>query len=332
MGGVIHRRPARPRRLGLLTGVERRAARPGIKPFPYAIGDRIAGDLTVIGHLATGRHGHLYQVWSAHDWCAYTCKIVSPDRVRDRRSLAALRREARIIRRLQHPNVIRSFGEGEHEGLPYLLMEYLEGPSVFDLLERLPNRRFPVSDAVRTAIHAGAGLAHLHRQGWLHLDLKPANLLLRDAVPVLSDFDAARRIDPGRRPTRAMGTDPYMAPEHIRRDPPTPAVDVYGLAAVLYELLTGRWPFEHVYAGEEVREGPERRYPQLGTAPAPSARAHVEEISPTLDDVVLRSLDADPAQRPSLHTLLMALAEELNDEVALWPQGVRTERRKEPRE
>jgi eukaryotic-like serine/threonine-protein kinase len=330
----MHRRqPAKPRRLGLLTGVERRSVRPGLKPFPYAIGDRIAGDLTVIGHLAAGRHGHLYQVWSARDWCAYTCKIVSPALAGDRPALAALRREARIVRRLQHPNVIRSFGEGEHEGLPYLLLEYLEGPSLFDLLERLPNRRLPVTDAVRTAIHAGAGLFHLHRRGWLHLDLKPANLLLRDAVPVLTDFDAARRIEPGRRPSRPLGTDPYMAPEHVQGEPPSPAADVYGLGAVLYELLTGRWPFEDVYAGDEARPGLERRFPQLGDAPPPSPREHEPEVPESLAQTVLHCLAADPAARcPSLHHLLLRLSAELPEPVALWPRGVRTERRREPRD
>src|SRR5690606_39579108 len=68
----------------------------------------LAGDLTVTGHLAAGRTGHLYQVWSARDWCAYTCKIVSPERADVRADLAALRREARILRAVGHPNIVRS--------------------------------------------------------------------------------------------------------------------------------------------------------------------------------------------------------------------------------
>ena len=321
-----------PRRLGLLTGVDPRPGRPGWKRYPYGVGDRIAGDLTVIGHLAPGRVGHLYQVWSANEWCALTCKILSPHLPGDRAAVATLKREARILRCLDHPNVIRGFGGGEHDGLPYLLMEYVEGPSLFDLLERRPDRRLGVADAVRAAIHVGAGLHHLHRRGYLHLDLKPANLLLRNRVPVLVDFDAARPIRPGQRPRLRLGTAPYMAPEQVRRDSLTPAADVYGLGAVLYEMLTGRWPFEAVYAGDEPRDGEERVYPQLGEEAPPPPRRFNPEIPESLDLAVQRCLDPVPSARyPSMHALLLALVEELDEPVSLWPRGVRAERRRRPR-
>ncbi|HEX7118460.1 MAG TPA: serine/threonine-protein kinase [Longimicrobiales bacterium] len=329
----MRNRPAQPRRLGLLTDVGGGPARAVRRRYPYAVGDRIAGDLTVIGHLAAGRLGHLYQVWSAREWCAFTCKILTPSLREDRRAVAALRREARVLRRVDHPNLIRSFGEGEHDGLPYLLMEYIEGPSVFDLLERRPERRIGIADAVRVAIHVGAGLYHLHRRGYLHLDLKPANLLLRSAVPVLSDFDAARRIRPGRRPRERMGTAPYMAPEQVVRAPLSPATDVYGLGAVLYELVTGRWPFEAVYAGEEPRSGEEARYPQLGGAPPPPPARYNPEISPELDALILRCLSREPEDRPaSMHPVLLSLMEELDAPTALWPEGVPIERRRTPRD
>ncbi len=326
------RKAVHPRRMGLLSGIEPARRARERRAFPYAVGDRIAGDLTVIGHLAVGRHGHLYQVWSAGEWCAYTCKILGPEQREERRSAAALRREARILRRLQHPNVIRSFREGAHEGLPFLLLEYLEGPSLFDLLERRDDRRLDVTDAVRTAIHIGAGLYHLHRHGWLHLDLKPANILLRGTVPVLLDFDAARRVTSSRRPARPLGTAPYMAPEQVRCDVPTPAADVYGLAAVLYELLTGRWPFEDVYRELEAREGDQRQYPQLGYEPPPPPGRFCDAIPAALDDLILRCLASEPAERPqSLHPVLLALSQELDEPVAFWPEGVTTERRRSPR-
>ncbi len=333
---MIPPRTARPRPLGLLgetTGATRAGMRPGQKRYPYGLGDRIAGDLTVIGHLAPGRLGHLYQVWSAREWCGLTCKILAPGLKGDRMAVAALRREARILRKLHHPNIIRSFGEGEHEGLPFLLMEYVEGPALFDQLEKRPDRRFGVVDAVRTAINIGAGLYHLHRHGWLHLDLKPANLLLRDGVPVLLDFDAARPIDPERRPSGRLGTAPYMAPEQVLREPLGPTADVYGLGALLYELLTGRWPFESVFRGEDVRQGAERQHPQIGRALPPSPRRFNPEIPISLERIVLRCLRRNVADRyPTMHPLLLALSSELDDPVALWPEHVLTERRREPRE
>ncbi|MGH7504779.1 MAG: serine/threonine-protein kinase, partial [Longimicrobiales bacterium] len=299
---------AEPRRLGLLRTEGGRAA-PRRGRFAYAPGDRIAGDLTVIGHLAVGRFGHLYQVWSATEWCALTCKIVAPDRRDERAALAALRREARILRLVRHPGIVRSFGGGEHDGLPFLLIEYLDGPSLFDIIDNSPDRQLDVDDAVRSAIHIAAALYHLHRNGFLYLDLKPANLLLRDGVPVLVDLDAVRRVHDPRRPVRRVGTAPYMAPEQVRREPLSRACDVYGLGALLYEMLTGRWPFEHVYLEEEPAPDDARQYPQIRGAAPPPLRTIVPGITASLDETVMRCLAHDPADRfDSMHPVLLDLA------------------------
>jgi serine/threonine protein kinase len=322
---------ARPRRLGIL---DLRGARPAPPPranYPYPVGYRISGDLTVTGHLAAGRAGHLYQVWSARDWCAYTCKIIGPERAGSRADIAAMRRESHILRAVGHPNIVRCFGVGTHDSLPYLLLEYLEGLSLFDVLESRPHRRLEISDAVRAAIHVGAALYHLHRRGFLHLDLKPANLLLRDGVPVLIDLDSARRIQPSRRPHRRLGTAPYMAPEQALREPLGPTADVYGLGALLYELLTGRWVFEHVY-DIPGPDGRPRQFPQIDTLPPPP-RAFRRDVPDSLEQTVLTCLEPDPADRfPSLHPLLLALVSELDEPVSLWPAGVYVERRQRPRD
>ncbi|CAN5787170.1 hypothetical protein BH23GEM10_BH23GEM10_11590 [soil metagenome] len=326
------KRGAPPRRLGLL---DLRAARPGKRhreSYPYPVGHRIAGDLTVTGHLAAGRGGHLYQVWSARDWCAYTCKIVSPELATSRGGLAALRREARILRTVGHPNIVQFYGIGEHEDLPFMLLEYLEGPSLFDVLESQPQRRLEISDAIRAASHIGAALYHLHRRGFLHLDLKPANLLLRDDVPVLIDLDSARRADSTRRPSRRPGTVPYMAPEQARREPLTAAADVYGLGALLYELLTGRWVYEDVYA-TPLEGGRPRQFPQADGDEPPPPRVYRPELPDSLERTLLTCLALDPADRfPSMHPLLLALVGELDELVSLWPAGVRPERRQHPRD
>ena len=321
-----------PRPIGLLHARDARAGKPVRATYPYAIGDRIAGDLTVIGHLAAGRVGHLYQVWSARDWCAYTCKILSADRSANRADVASLRREARILRRLRHPNIVRCFGIGEHDGLPYILMEYLEGASLFDVIEDQPQRQLAIDDALRTGVHLGAALSCMHRQGFLHLDLKPANLILREQVPILIDMDTARPCVATSRPSRRLGTAPYMAPEQAMRQPLSPAADVYGLGALLYELLTGRWPYEDVYAREDGdRYTMERQYPQTTGAAAPSTRQFRSDIPASLDSIVMSCLVVDPEGRPPMHSLLLALAGELAEPVSLWPVGVRAERRQRAR-
>lgn len=320
-----------PRHLGLRHARESDGARPPDGAYPYAAGDRIAGDLTVIGHLAAGRLGHLYQVWSAREWCAFTCKILSPERRGDRPRTAALRREARVLRAARHPNIVRCFGSAEHDGLPFILLEYLDGPSLFEVLETRPRRRLDLADAVRAAVHLGSAVYHLHRKGYLHLDLKPANLLLRDAVPVLIDLDTARPIR-ARRPGRRMGTAPYMAPEQVTCDPLSPGTDVYGLGALLYELITGRWPFEDVYLGEEQRRGLERQYPQVAGRLPTAPGAFDAAVPPSLERTILRCLEPSPTARfPDMHELLLALTAELGESDSLWPRGVRAERRERPR-
>jgi eukaryotic-like serine/threonine-protein kinase len=329
---VRSQRAAPPRRLGLLHPGEEPPPRAGHGAFSFPVGARIAGDMVVIGQLACGRVGELYQVWSAREWCAFTCKIGGPASESSRAAIAALRREARLLRRLRHPNIVRGYGEGEHDGRPFLLMEYLEGPSLFDMLEARPGRRFDATDAIRAGIHLGGALHHLHRLGWLHLDLKPANLLLRDAVPVLIDLDTARRIA-SERPLSRLGTAPYMAPEQVTRAPLTPAADIYGLGAVLYELVTGRWPFEEAYEaalpnGRTARH----QYPQVDGALPQPPRRFAPEISTTLEHTILTCLEPDPADRfDSMHALLLALAGELDAPVSLWPPGVTAERRRAPR-
>lgn len=277
----------------------------------YAAGTRLTRDLTITGHLATGRLGQLYQVWSTSEWCAFTCKILSPDRRGERAHTAALRREARILASIRHPHLIRCYGGGDHDGLPFILLEYCGGPTLFDVLENRPHRRLDVGEAIRAVVGLGAAVHHLHRKGYLHLDLKPANLLLRDSVPVLIDLDTARRVG-SHAPAKRMGTAPYMAPEQVVRGRLTRATDVYGLGALLYELLTGRWPFEDVYLGEDPRTGLERQYPQVaGRTPAPP-RTFEPAIPQSLDHTVIRCLSPTPEARfAGMRPLLGALSSEL---------------------
>jgi eukaryotic-like serine/threonine-protein kinase len=315
--------------------------------FSLAVGDRV-GELTVIGHLARGRITELYQVWSNEHWCALTGKLVAPEHLGSDTTPTPFNREEAAVRKLRHPNIVRFFGSGRADGRPYLLLEYLAGPSLFEVLHSMVKRRLHVPDAVRAAMHVGAAIHYLHRRGYLYRDLKPANILLREGVPVLVDFDVVRKID-NRRPADRLGTAPYMAPEQIRRQSLSPATDVYGLGALLYEMLTGHWPTEEVaedfdawdewsdltitpdHASPALEEMSadelEGRFPQLTRAPTPP-RQHNAQIPPDLERLVLRCLTPDPQQRfQTVSGLLAALAPMLKGRHRLWPEAAPIERR-----
>lgn len=351
---------AKPRYQGLVAA--RRWAHDPARPnaeFSLAVGDRI-GELTVIGHLARGRANELYQVWSNRHWCALTAKVVAPEHSRKGHIPAALRKEERVLARVRHPNIVQVFGTGDAEGRHYLLMEYLAGPSLFDVLESLPRRRLHVPDAVRAVMHVGAAIHYLHRCGWLYRDLKPGNVHLREGIPVLLDFDVVWPLGKeARRPGDRLGTAPYMAPEQVLREPLTTATDVYGLGALLYELLTGKWPTEEVEEDEDDEfwyddededddfepktavmpvnsNGTPRnlttrelnaRYPQL-TSPVVPPRQRNGQVTPELEKLILRALERDPSRRfQTVSGMLAALAPMLKGRHRLWPENAPVERR-----
>jgi eukaryotic-like serine/threonine-protein kinase len=349
---------SRPRYQGLAAA--RRWSHEPTRPradFSLAVGDRV-GDLTVIGHLARGRLTELYQVWSTDHWAALTGKLIAPGFLDDPAAVSSFRREQEVLRRLSHPNIVRLYGSGNAEGRPFLLLEYFAGPSLFDVLEGLPKRRLHVPDAIRATMHIGAAVHYLHRQGFLYRDIKPGNVLLREGIPILVDFDVVRKIDQ-RRPSDRLGTAPYMAPEQVLREPLSPATDVYGLGALLYELLTGHWPSEeptgddddfaeewwddeeddprpapHVSSGgkEPLRTGElHSRYPQLRHDPVPP-REHRPHLDRQLERLILRCLAPRACDRfQTVSGLLAALSPHLKGRYRLWPEGAPIERRADTR-
>ena len=346
---------ARPRYQGLQAarGWVQEAPRPRAE-FSLAAGDQV-GDLTVIGHLARGRLTELYQVWSNQYWTALTGKLVAPQHMESGKPPESFGREERTLRKLNHPNIVRLFGSSTADGRAYLLLEYFSGPSLFELLEAMPRRRLSVPDAIRATMHVGAAIHYIHRQGFVYRDLKPANILLREGIPILVDFDVVQRLN-ARAPRDRLGTAPYMAPEQIRKGRLSAATDVYGLGAVLYEMLSGHWPLEEpveededewdewdsdiapAVRGSTASTDPasalaphelESRYPQLVRPPVP-LRRHLTRVPRELEAVVMRCLAPDPADRfASVSGLLAALAPLLRGRHRLWPPAAMVERRQD---
>jgi len=198
-------------------------------------------------------------------------------------------REARLAAGLNHPNVVSVYDLGERDGCPFIVMEFVEGETLADLLAR--EGRLEPRRAVELALQACAGLENAHRSGLVHRDVKPANLLLRsDGTLKVADFGIARAADAATQLTQAgtiLGTAAYLAPEQADGGEVTAAADVYGLGAVLYEALAGQPPYQAKSIAELVLR---------------QQRGEIEPlrgVSRGLEAAVLRALERDPERRQS---------------------------------
>ncbi len=213
--------------------------------------------------------------------------------------------EAEAVARLQHPNIVQIHEIGEHEGQPYLCLEYVAGGSLHEKISRtgLPDREAAqLVETLARAIH------YTHQQGILHRDLKPTNILLAaDGTPKITDFGLAKLLDQNAGLTRTealLGTPNYMPPEQAGGDTRKigAASDVYSLGAVLYELLTGRAPFR----GTTLYNTLEQVRTQLPVAPRRLRRP----IARDLDTICLKCLEKEPAHR---YASAAALADDLRN-------------------
>jgi serine/threonine-protein kinase len=154
-------------------------------------------------------------------------------------------REAYTIARLQHPNILAVYDHGEQEGLPYLVLQYIEHESTLTDLLGTP---MPPAQALRLMSHVLGALDYAHKRGVIHRDIKPSNILMAGANwPMLADFGIAKLMDESQRFTQSgmiVGTAAYMAPEQATGEALDGRTDLYASGIVLYELLTGRVPFD----------------------------------------------------------------------------------------
>jgi serine/threonine protein kinase len=268
------------------------------------VGSRIGYHLTTLGMIdQNAGHSSLYIVWNHREWCPMACKLFG---TRDRAE-----QEGGIIAELAHPNIVRLLGI---EDPACVLMEFLEGPTLREMMRTRPHERLGVSDAIRAAVHVGAALIHMHARGILHLDVKPSNIIISRGRPVLFDLGTARRRADWER-SCLEGTDPYMAPEQCLREPVLPATDVFGLAVTLYRMLTGKLPFP---AGTRSLQ-----HPQVTKKPTP-ARHYRPSIPSALDHLIMRCLARNPDERPaSPADVLPLLHDQIGSGPPMWPKEFR---------
>jgi len=254
-------------------------------------------------------------------------KMLLADRQVDAQDLARFRAEAEILARLQHPNIVQIYEVGEQQGLPFLALEFVEGPSLADQLDGRPQSPQEAAELVETLARA---VHHAHEHGIVHRDLKPANVLLQvrtaetprrredrtekdkkrneadqsaapdwligsltHYVPKITDFGLAKRLDEAGQTAsgQLLGTPNFMAPEQARGPSQAicPATDVYALGAILYLLFTGRPPFQGVTAVDTVMQ-------VLHQDPV-SPRRLQPKLELDLNTICLKCLEKDPRKR-----------------------------------
>jgi serine/threonine-protein kinase len=248
------------------------------------------GPYTVESTLGVGGMGRVFKATGPDGVVAL--KLVKEDIARDQTFRKRFDREASIAQRVVHEHLVPVLDTGEVQGIPYLTQRYIDGGSLSDMIEREGKLAPPEALDVLTQV-AGA-LDALHQQGLFHRDIKPANILIdanRDAH--LTDFGLAKDSQGSllTRPGQTVGSLDYMAPEQIHGAEVTPQTDVYALACVAFECLTGAPPYAD-------RQGMRVLWAHLQDEP-PSPLEKEPNLPPALGEAVLTGLAKDAADRPA---------------------------------
>jgi tetratricopeptide (TPR) repeat protein len=279
------------------------------------------GDYEVLGELGRGGMGVVYKARDLRLNRVVALKMILSGGHATEADRARFRGEAEAVARLQHPNVVQIFEVGEYGGLPFFSLEFVEGRGLDRQLAGTPQ---PAREAAELVVVLARAIHAAHQANIIHRDLKPANILLRRrqgdgrpagaeaaAVPLsafepkITDFGLAKRLDESEGATREgaiMGTPCYMAPEQAGGNVQAvgPATDVYALAAILYELLTGRPPFKGASALNTI-------WQVLNREPV-GVRQLQPSVPRDLETICLKGLQKEPAKR---YGSALALAEDL---------------------
>ena len=255
----------------------------------------------IFGELGRGGMGVVYKARQLRLNRIVALKMILAGGHSGAEGVERFRAEAESVARLQHPNIVQVFEVGEHAGLPFIALEFVEGGALDRTLDGTPWAPLRAARLVETLARA---VHEAHRRGVVHRDLKPANILLTaDGTPKVTDFGLAKRLDVEGGQTQSgaiMGTPSYMAPEQAGHKAGVigPATDVYALGAIFYELLTGRPPFKASTPLDTVIQ-------VVGEEPVPPSR-----LQPGLDrdaeTICLTCLEKDPARRYSTAEALAA--------------------------
>ncbi|MGD2252574.1 MAG: serine/threonine-protein kinase [Anaerolineales bacterium] len=249
----------------------------------------LIGGYEIFKRVAQGGMSSIYQALDPETGRVVAFKVLPPALGRDPDFKARFEREINVLRKLEHPNIVPILGFGEEEGIAFIVMPFYERGTVKD---RLDSDGIPIEDSVRIIEQVADALDFAHKHGVVHRDVKPSNMLIDDqGNVVLSDFGFAHLPDVSLSLTGSaiIGTPAYMSPEQCRGDPVDGRTDQYSLAIVLYEMVTGRVPFNS--------ETPMAVVVQHLNEPVPYPTDVNPKVSEGIQDVLLKALSKKTDQR-----------------------------------
>ncbi len=285
---------------------------PRVERTDPLVGQTLEGRFHVVSRLGEGGMSQVYRARQLAGGPDVAVKVLNDELIHDRGQRERFEREARALFGLEHPNILRVYDYGVVHGLPFLVMELLEGQTLDTLVEHGP---LAPEDAVAIVAQILTGLSHAHAQGVLHRDIKTENVYVAldpsgRRTAKLLDFGLVKFVDDdrwgaGKQLTafgEVFGTPAYMSPEQCTGAPVDASSDVYSVGVVLYELLTGQWPFM-----EESRVDMMRAHLTFPPPPLGQVRPGMMP-RPELETLLATSLAKDRAARyPDARAMLAAL-------------------------
>jgi predicted Ser/Thr protein kinase len=260
-------------------------------------GTLLGGRYRILTLLGRGGMGEVYRATDLTLGQSVALKFLPENAAHNQGVLERFHGEVRVARLVSHPNVCRVYDIGEIEGMPFISMEYVDGEDLASLLTRIG--RLPADKAVETARKLCAGLAAAHDRGVIHRDLKPQNIMInKRGEVVIMDFGLAAIASELSGAEARNGTPAYMSPEQIKGGGVTAKSDLYALGLVLYELFTGKRPFD-AHSVQQLLDLQEAL--QLTSMTSVAA-----DIDPAVEKVIRRCLNPDPTQRPSSALTVLA--------------------------
>ena len=254
------------------------------------------GRYHILEQLGEGGMAVVYKAYDTHLECEVAVKVIRTENLPQsgvERALKRFEREAKAVAKLNHPNIVKVTDYGETDDKPYLVMPYLPGGTLKELIKQ--RGRIPWQEAVRTLAPITEALGYAHEHHVIHRDIKPSNILLTDkGIPMLTDFGVAKIIEEEATQdltgtAATIGTPEYMAPEQITSKNVDGRADIYSLGIVLYEMITGRRPFE--------ADTPMAVLFKHASDPLPRPSQYVKDLPPNIENLLIKSLAKKPEDR-----------------------------------